>query len=256
MKSSRIFAAATITVFLASAAPATAAAATTTQAERGAATHGAATHSTLTHGTVTHGTLTHGTVTRSTAPHGPIDDCSAAFFDGDKRLGPEALPSLGVVGFELVGYHRTGGLSPTAFLAMYYNPNANSGMGGWIYPPDNGYVVGANGQPIEWRQQLRVGQQIDRYGSEYGSFLAPAGSRYASRSIPPQNLDGTPPASCNYHDYRVLKPFVVDAGPVAPWFAQPGHGLQYQVDSSLIPGAPASVNVLWLINNGYLARVA
>jgi hypothetical protein len=54
----------------------------------------------------------------------------------------------------------------------------------------------------------------------------------------------------------VLKDFTVDAGPVAPWFAQPGYGLQYQLNSSLVPGAPASVNVTWLVNNGYLARVA
>jgi hypothetical protein len=227
MRSSRIFAAASFAVLLATAAPAAAAATTATAA----------------------------TVSAVGRLDG-LDECSAAFFDGDPRLGPAGLPVLGVVGVELIGYHRTGRLSPAAFLAQYYNPTANGGAGGWIYPPDNGYVIGPNGQPVEWQQQLRVGQQIDRYGSEYGSFLAPAGSLYAERSIPPQSLDGNPAATCNYHDYRVLKDFTVDAGPVAPWFAQPGYGLQYQLNSSLVPGAPASVNVMWLVNNGYLARVA
>ncbi|MDF9816824.1 TNT domain-containing protein [Streptomyces sp. SPB162] len=176
-------------------------------------------------------------------------ECSATFFAGDPRLGPEVLPDRGAVGRELVGYHRTGGLSEQAFLATY-----NTGTG-WIYPPRNGYVLDPDGRPVEWRQTLRPGQDIDRFGSEYGSFLAPEGLPYANRSIPPQSLDGTPAAGCNYHDYRVLKAFTVDAGPIAPWFAQPGHGLQYQLDATLVPGSPATLNVMWLVANGYLQRL-
>jgi hypothetical protein len=241
MKSSRILAAASVTVLLATAAPATAAAASVPAA-----------HIRATIPRVSAAAATESTYNQFE----PLAECSAAFFDGDPRLGPAGLPVLGIVGIELIGYHRTGRLSPAAFLAQYYNPAANGGAGGWIYPPDNGYVIGPDGRPVEWRERLRAGQRIDRYGSEFGSFLAPAGSLYAERSIPPQSLDSTPPERCNYHDYRVLKDFVVDAGPVAPWFAQPGYGLQYQLDATLIPGAPASVNVMWLVNNGYLARVA
>jgi hypothetical protein len=29
-------------------------------------------------------------------------------------------------------------------------------------------VIGPNGQPVEWQERLRVGQRIDRYGSEFG----------------------------------------------------------------------------------------
>nr|WP_134006437.1 TNT domain-containing protein [Streptomyces sp. 846.5] len=108
---------------------------------------------------------------------------------------------------------------------------------------------------METTQQLLPGQDIDRYGSEYGSFLAPAGLPYATRSIPPQSLDGQPAAGCNYHDYKVLKPFAVDAGPIAPWFNQPGLGWQYQLDTSLLPDGPAQLNVLWLVNNDYLHRL-
>lgn len=187
--------------------------------------------------------------------HVVVNECSASFFGGDRRLGPAALPQFGAVGIELSGYRRTGGLTVPAFLARFYDPAVNAGAGGWIYPPADGYVVGATGQPIEWRQQLTPGVQIDRYGSEFGTFLAPAGSPYAWRSIPPQNLDATPPAGCNYHDYKVIKPFDVYAGPVAPWFGQPGHGLQFQIDGRLLPGAPSGVNVLWLIKNGYLQRL-
>lgn len=182
-------------------------------------------------------------------------DCSAAYFEGDHRLGPAELANVGASGRELAGYRRTGGLAPAKFLETYWNPHASSGKGGWNYPPDNGYAIGADGKPVEFRLTLRPGSDVDRYGSEYGSFLSPAGLPYDMRSIPPQNLVSTPPASCNYHDYKVLKSFAVQAGPIAPWFAQPGYGLQYQLEARLMPGNPTSINVRWLVTNGYLELI-
>lgn len=179
----------------------------------------------------------------------PLDQCSAAYFDGDANLGPAQLPKLGPVGFQLLGYRRTGGEAPAQFLAHYRDGN------GWIYPPDNGFVIGPDGQPIEWVQTLIPGRHIDRYGSVYGGFLAPEGTPYSARAIPPSSLDSTPAAPCNYHDYVVLRPLPVDAGPIAPWFAQPGGGEQYQLDAALVPGAPAQLNVLWLLSNGYLREL-
>lgn len=176
--------------------------------------------------------------------------CSAAYFDGNRLLGPQTLPVAGRVGRELRRYRRTGNLTVTGFLARYYD----TATGSWRYPPDNGYVI-RHGRPIEFRFRLRPGLRIDRYGSEYGSFLAPQGLRYAGRSIPPASLDGTPAADCNYHDYQVTKAFKVDAGPIAAWFAQPGGGRQYQLDATLVPGAPATINVMWLVANGYLKRL-
>jgi hypothetical protein len=180
-----------------------------------------------------------------------LDQCSTAYFDGDARLGPALLPLIGTVGREVAGYRRTGGLRAARFLARYYN----SASGSWIYPPDNGYVTGPGGQPEEGRLQLFVGQDIDRFGSVFGSFLAPAGVPYSARSIPPQSLDSTPAGGCNYHDYQVTKSFTVDAGPIAPWFGQPGGGTQFQLDGSLVPGAPAALNVMWLLSNGYLTEI-
>lgn len=185
----------------------------------------------------------------------PSDECSAADYHGDVRLGPEDLPTTGPVGRELIGYKRTGNLSEDKFLATYYSPTANNGNPGWIYPPANGYVTLPDGTPVEFEITLYPNQNIDRFGSEYGSFLAPEGLPYASRSIPPQSLDSNPAAGCNYHDYKVLKPFKVHAGPIAPWFGQPGYGFQYQLDAALVPNGPARLNVLWLVDNGYLARI-
>ncbi len=184
-----------------------------------------------------------------------LDECSANHLAGDARLGPRWLPLTGPVGRELFFYRPTGGRSAAAFLTTWYDPTAVGGTGGWRYPPASGYVVGPGGHPIEFRRSLRPGTDIDRFGSEYGTFLAPAGTPYAARSIPPQSLDGTPAAGCNYHDYEVLKPFMVDAGPIAPAFAQPGGGIQYQLDATLIAGAPGNLNVQWLVDHGYLRRL-
>jgi hypothetical protein len=56
------------------------------------------------------------------------DDCSAAFYRGDKRLGPALLPVDGTVGRQLAGYLRTGGLPMATFLSTYYD----STTGSWI----------------------------------------------------------------------------------------------------------------------------
>jgi len=181
-------------------------------------------------------------------PATPLDQCSTAYYEGNQLLGPARLPVFGAVAAQVVGYQRTGLDSPAQFLAEYRN------SAGWIYPPDNGYVV-VGDIPLEWTETLLPGEDIDRYGGVYGSFLAPAGTPYAERSIPPFSLVSTPAAGCDYHDYQVLKPFQVDSGPIAAWFDQPGGGLQFQLDGSLVPGAPAQLTVLWLLDNGYLADV-
>ena len=37
------------------------------------------------------------------------------------------------------------------FLATYWDPAANGGQGAFIFPPDNGYVIGPDGQPeVMW----------------------------------------------------------------------------------------------------------
>ncbi|MEP7026572.1 MAG: glycohydrolase toxin TNT-related protein, partial [Actinomycetota bacterium] len=131
-----------------------------------------------------------------------LTGCSSGFFLGNALLGPARLPLLGEVGAELWGYRRTGDLTVHRFLSTYYDPTANAGQGSWIYPPDNGYVIGRDGQPEESQRTLRVSQVVDRYGSEFGSFLAPGGAPYSARSIPPQNLDAAPAAGRQPDSWR------------------------------------------------------
>jgi hypothetical protein len=199
-------------------------------------------------------TLTIAVPVAAAAPAGPpssLSQCSAELFHGDRRLGPEQLPVLGPVGRELHGYSRTGHRSVETFLDTFWDPTASS----FRFPPQDGYVLRPDGSPIRSVQDLVPGQRIDRFGSEFGSFLAPEGSPYSSRSIPPQNLVGSPAASCNYKDYKVLRDFAVFSGPVAPWFFQAGLGQQFQLNSGLVPGAPTPLNVMWLVDNGYLQRL-
>jgi hypothetical protein len=174
--------------------------------------------------------------------------CSAGYLDSDYLLGPATTPNRGVVALELDGYRRFDGMTPQRFIDRYWDPSTGS----WKYPPDNGFLL-IGGKPVEFRLTLEPGEPLDRFGSLYGGFLAPAGTLYSNRSIPPSNLDDSPGFTCNYHAYRVLKAFKVEAGPVAPAFGQPGLGLQYQLLSSLLPGDPSTANVFWLVDHGYLA---
>ncbi|GAA4932650.1 TNT domain-containing protein [Streptomyces coeruleoprunus] len=181
--------------------------------------------------------------------------CSGEF-QGDARLGPKYLPrpSHEPVGPLLKGYRRTGGMSPQAFLATYWKEEGPEGPAGWKYPPNDGFAE-VNGEVDKHVEVLEPGEDLDRFGSEYGSYLAPAGDAYARRALPPQNLgtrDGAFP--CDYHLYEVKRAFPVWQGSIAPWFAQPGGGQQIKLDAALLnPGEGQRLNVKWLLDHGYLA---
>lgn len=174
-------------------------------------------------------------------------------FHGDARLGPEWLPKQrqAPVGPLLKGYKRTGALSPDAFLKKYWEGPAATG--GWKYPPNDGFAE-VNGRIDKEPSELRPGQRLDRFGSEYGGYLAPAGDAYAQRALPPQNLntrEATVP--CDYHLYEVAKPFWVWQGGIAPWFEQPGGGRQIKLDPDFLdPGPGERLNVKWLLDHDYL----
>ncbi|MER7397228.1 TNT domain-containing protein [Streptomyces sp. NPDC000151] len=174
-------------------------------------------------------------------------------FNGDARLGPKWLPNkrLAPVGPLLKGYHRTGTLSPAAFLKKYWQGPADSGS--WKYPPNDGFAE-VNGEIDKEPSKLRTGQRLDRFGSEFGGYLAPAGDPYAERALPPQNLNTREPVSpCDYHTYKVIKPFWVWQGSIAPWFEQPGGGQQIKLDSVFLnPGEGQRLNVKWLVDHRYL----
>ncbi|WP_376753306.1 glycohydrolase toxin TNT-related protein [Enterobacter soli] len=100
------------------------------------------------------------------------------------------------------------------------------------WPPNRGVL----GESSEFT--LLPGTRIDRYGSEYGTFLSPEGTPYRARSLKP-GTDGK-----TYSVYEVMEPITVDAGEVAPWFGYEGGGTQYELRNRAID----------LINNGSLER--
>ncbi|EPJ7088694.1 glycohydrolase toxin TNT-related protein [Citrobacter amalonaticus] len=100
------------------------------------------------------------------------------------------------------------------------------------WPSNRGFL----GESSEFT--LLPGTRIDRYGSEYGTFVSPEGVPYRARSLKP-GTDGRP-----YNVYEVMEPITVNAGDAAPWFGYEGGGAQYELPS----------RVTDLLRNGSLER--
>lgn len=101
--------------------------------------------------------------------------------------------------------------------------------------PENAGFAGATERTF-----LQPGQMIDRYGgSGYSRFFSPQGTAYWARSLPP----GT--AGQPLRTFEVVKPFEVRSGTVAPWFNQPGGGVQYM----------SPVKLETLLNRGIIREV-
>ncbi|MGW1411784.1 TNT domain-containing protein [Streptomyces sp. NPDC002403] len=178
------------------------------------------------------------------------------YFCEDWRLGPKRLPTRGLVANTLDRYQRLGRLTATQFLNRWWDPAADTGQGDWRYPDADGYAKNPQGQPIAAELVLHAGQKVDRFGNEAGRYLAPAGTKYGKRSIPPSSLNTADPRHpYNYYLYRVTRDVRVCAGPIAPAFEQPGLGVQYVTSSSYCPNIPRT-SVLDLVRNGTLVRLA
>ncbi len=185
-------------------------------------------------------------------PLPPRTTCSTAAFANNKLLGPKRLPNAGPVARLLRGWQRLAGFSPRGYLKLFYDKVAKS----WRYPPQGGYQLTPLGVPVVAPVSLIEGQLIDRFGSEGGTYLSPQGTPYAARGIPPESLNPFPGGEpCNYYRYRVLKPFSVNSGPIAPALGQPGFGLQYVLSNTLFAGVTERVDVSYLLTNGYVERV-
>lgn len=183
-----------------------------------------------------------------TPPNAPP---TTAFFNGNPLFGPAQLPTASPVGPLLSGYQRFGALGPAEFLAQYGNTAGDA----YVYPPALGFVIAPDGRPIKAAQQLLPGYRLDRFGFPGGAFLAPLGTPFSSRSLPPSNLNTPANAPlANYHVYCVVKPFTVDSGPIAPWFAQPGMGTQFKLEQKYLPEAGAALSITWLLAHGYLVE--
>ncbi|KAJ7147651.1 hypothetical protein C8R43DRAFT_1237172 [Mycena crocata] len=177
-------------------------------------------------------------------------DCTGAvgddsrYYCGDWRLGPTTLPDTHPLSTILANYDRLGGLCPVEFLQN----NINMSSGFFIYPPQDGFQLSTTDMPIYGNQTLLPGMRLDRFGGETGRYLAPAYTPFGQRALPPASLNdgmGEDDPQANYHLYKVEMSFDVVAGPIAPWFGQPGQGTQYL----------AMRDVETLVADGYLVRI-
>ncbi len=189
-----------------------------------------------------------------------------AYFQDDNRLGPKFLPKPkdGPIGELLDKYNRFQAMGPNKLLDCYWRVNATppgggSPVTGWVYPPAHGFVTDANGQPISQRVTVGADKKLELFGNPFtGQFLAPEGTPYSQLAIPPSNLDTFENVyPFNYHLFLVcrkvntdLQPprpgFEADEGRIAPWFQQPGLGIQDYLFNT---------NVGTLKNDGFLRDI-
>ena len=147
-----------------------------------------------------------------------------------------------VWGFDLAEQIHVGGqraLTPELHqgyeLAEYDSASGSllAARGGLKWPPNRGFA----GKPRS--TTLQPGTRIDRYGSEAGTFTSPAGTPFGARSLP-SKAAGAP-----LRGYEVVKPLPAQSGAAAPWFGQPGGGMQYELGQS----------VKSLVDQGFLRRI-
>ncbi|KXT75900.1 TNT domain-containing protein [Streptococcus sp. DD12] len=101
---------------------------------------------------------------------------------------------------------------------------------------------------------LSPGNRIDRFGSDYGHFFGNIGESKEMRAMSP-NSDFK-----NYNQYEILVDLPVLKGEIAPWFDQPGGGIQFKLDSLFakqvmsIPSDETAI-IKKLIEFGYLRKI-
>lgn len=170
---------------------------------------------------------------------------------GDPRLGPAELPEDGPVAGLTLDYEPFGELSPREFLETWRTADDT-----WDYPEHDGFVV-EDGEPVTELVDLEEGDLLDRFGSPYGTFLAPAGAPFEERALPPDSLNTWPQGNeHNYSCYEVDAGFEALAGPIAPHFEQPGGGEQILVPADGLPEVDADTYapVADLMRAGYLTE--
>jgi hypothetical protein len=118
------------------------------------------------------------------------------------------------------GWHPTGGMTWEDFASEFGTPQARS------YPVNDGFPPGY----VPQAAHLPEGAIIDRFGSQYGRYLAPDGTPFVDRALAPESVGG------EYNRYMVtgksLPPgWKIVEGPVQPYYGQlPSPGsLQYMI---------------------------
>ncbi|MFJ4657935.1 TNT domain-containing protein [Nocardia sp. NPDC088792] len=100
--------------------------------------------------------------------------------------------------------------------------------GSWRYPSEGTgeYAVAGTIRIVD----LPPGTRVDRYGYPGGGWLAPEGTPYAQRALPPDTLHNKKPL-LGYETTGNPLPsgWRIEQSDVAPWFGEPGRGIQYRI---------------------------
>jgi uncharacterized protein YukE len=120
------------------------------------------------------------------------------------------------------GWDPLGGMSSDDFASHFGTPETR------VWPGNEGFPAGYEPQPAH----LPAGTIIDRFGSEFGRYLAPDGASFGDRALPPESVGG------DYNRYMVtgeaLPPgWRIVEGPLEPFYGQtPSPGtLQYMIEA-------------------------
>ena len=137
-------------------------------------------------------------------------------------LPAEVLTPGGAPAAVLRDWRSTGGISAAEFESQFGTLETRA------WPKNDGFPPGYIPQPA----QLPEGTIIDRFGSEFGRYLAPDGTPFADRSLAPELVSG------DYNRYIVTgkalpSGWQVLEGPVEPFYGQiPSPGsIQYMIVS-------------------------
>lgn len=154
-------------------------------------------------------------------------------------LPAELVTEGGAPAAVLRGWNPAGSMPWDEFESRFGTPGSR------VWPENDGFPPGYVPQPA----QLPEGSYIDRFGSEYGRYLAPDGTPFANRSLAPESVGG------DYNRYMVTgKPLPpgwdIVEGPVAPWYGQtPSPGTpQYMI----VGPDGVQVSVKELVDRGIL----
>lgn len=91
-----------------------------------------------------------------------------------------------------------------------------------VWPPNDGGILGTEKNIV-----LEKGYQFDRYGLNTESYVAPVGTPYEMRSLAP-GTEFKP-----YKVFEVAKPVRGEGSVIAPWFDQPGGGIQIKLNNTI-----------------------
>ncbi len=89
------------------------------------------------------------------------------------------------------------------------------------YPPADGFIS------VEM-VTLEDDARVDRYGSLWGTFVAPTGTPFGERALPASSRERI------YYKFEVIQDIdSVLKGKAIPWFGMPGEGIQYKMPKSM-----------------------